>query len=66
MVTVIYQSYIRYGYIEVQSSIYNDSEFCNISIMYQCINSSKCISKNRLFDGVEDCYYGDDENTYQY
>ncbi|CAF0773728.1 unnamed protein product [Adineta steineri] len=42
--------------------IYNNSAFCDRSIMYQCINSSKCIMKARLFDNTADCYYDDDEH----
>ncbi|CAF4232667.1 unnamed protein product, partial [Adineta steineri] len=42
--------------------IYNNSVFCDRSIMYQCINSSKCIMKARLFDNITDCYYHDDED----
>jgi hypothetical protein len=30
--------------------------------MYQCINSSKCISKHRIYDETTDCDYNDDEN----
>ena len=41
--------------------IYNNSSVCNSSTMYQCINSSKCISKHRLCDGLKDCDYKDDE-----
>ncbi len=37
-------------------------EICNRSSMYQCINSFKCISIYRLFDGNDDCPYMDDEN----
>ncbi|CAF4145088.1 unnamed protein product, partial [Rotaria sordida] len=29
--------------------------------MYRCVNSSKCISKYRLNDGISDCYFDDDE-----
>ncbi|UJR34763.1 hypothetical protein I4U23_027541 [Adineta vaga] len=29
--------------------------------MYQCINSSKCISKHRVCDSMKNCDYGDDE-----
>jgi hypothetical protein len=29
--------------------------------MYQCLNSSKCISKSRLLDDIRDCYHDDDE-----
>jgi len=45
------------------TSILNDysSSYCNISTMYQCFNSSKCISVYRLNDGIRDCYYNDDE-----
>ncbi|CAF4059386.1 unnamed protein product [Adineta steineri] len=39
----------------------NDSAFCDKQIMYQCVNSSKCITKSRLFDRYQDCDYGDDE-----
>jgi hypothetical protein len=35
---------------------------CNRSNMYQCVRSSKCISLHRLFDGIEDCPFMDDEN----
>ncbi|CAF2697935.1 unnamed protein product [Rotaria sp. Silwood2] len=41
--------------------IRNDSPLCNRSNMYQCRNSSKCISIYRLNDGVRDCHYNDDE-----
>ncbi|CAF1370564.1 unnamed protein product [Adineta steineri] len=41
---------------------YNNPVFCDRSIMYQCINSSKCIMKTRLFDNIADCYYHDDED----
>ncbi|CAF1464938.1 unnamed protein product, partial [Adineta steineri] len=42
--------------------IHNISIVCNNSIMYQCINSSKCISKERIADDFIDCDYGDDED----
>ncbi|UJR10342.1 hypothetical protein I4U23_014548 [Adineta vaga] len=32
--------------------------------MYQCMNSSKCISQHRLLDKVNDCYHKDDENPH--
>ena len=35
---------------------------CNRRDMYQCINSSKCISIYRLMDSVNDCLYADDEH----
>jgi len=39
-----------------------NSEICNRSQVYQCMNSSKCISIYRLFDQNNDCPYMDDEN----
>ena len=38
------------------------SSICNRSSMYQCFNSSKCISVSRLMNNIEDCPGGDDEN----
>ena len=35
--------------------------FCHRHSLYQCLNSSKCIPKHRLLDGLYDCYFGDDE-----
>ncbi|CAF1145123.1 unnamed protein product [Adineta steineri] len=35
---------------------------CNHSNAYQCRNSTKCISKYRLVDGIIDCPFEDDEN----
>ena len=42
-----------------------NSMLCNRSSMYQCRNSSKCISIHRLMDTIEDCPYNDDENKAQ-
>ncbi len=39
----------------------HDSIVCNSSVMYRCINSSRCISKRHVCDGVIDCTYEDDE-----
>jgi len=39
-----------------------NSEICNRSQAYQCMNSSKCISIYRVFDEKNDCPYMDDEN----
>jgi hypothetical protein len=39
----------------------NEIHYCNYSTMYQCENSSKCISKHRLLDGIRDCPFNDDE-----
>jgi hypothetical protein len=46
-----------------QSSVSSDHAICNSSNIYQCINSSKCISKNRLYDRVIHCLHGDDEKN---
>ncbi|CAF1251589.1 unnamed protein product [Adineta ricciae] len=35
---------------------------CNQSNFFQCSNSSKYIPLHRLFDGISDCPYNDDEN----
>jgi hypothetical protein len=43
----------------------NETHYCNHSIMYQCYNSAKCISKHRLVDGIQDCPLNDDE-TYNH
>ena len=37
------------------------STVCSSSVMYQCLNSSKCISKDRVGDGWIDCDHADDE-----
>jgi hypothetical protein len=39
----------------------NRTDYCNYSIMYRCQNSTKCISKQRLLDGFQDCPLNDDE-----
>ena len=44
------------------SIINNNSKVCHRPNMYQCINSSKCISIHRLRDGIRDCSFNDDEN----
>ena len=31
--------------------------------LYQCINTSKCISRHRILDGTKDCFFGDDEQS---
>ena len=38
-----------------------ETDYCNHSIMYQCENSTKCVSQNRLLDGIRDCPFDDDE-----
>ncbi|CAF4423576.1 unnamed protein product, partial [Adineta steineri] len=39
----------------------NELFYCNRSTMYQCYNSSKCISKHQLVDRIQDCPFNDDE-----
>ncbi|CAF3517106.1 unnamed protein product, partial [Rotaria sp. Silwood2] len=59
------KSYIDplYRWLQMWTSwIYNDSMACNKSTMYKCIDSYKCISKNRLMDRVQDCFHNDDED----
>ncbi|CAF1415316.1 unnamed protein product [Adineta steineri] len=41
---------------------YNNPSQLNSSL-YCCQNSSKCISKHRLLDGIKDCHMGDDETS---
>ncbi|CAF4273042.1 unnamed protein product, partial [Rotaria magnacalcarata] len=43
----------------------NQTDYCNYSTMYQCENSTKCISKQRLVDSIRDCPYNDDETFNQ-
>ncbi|CAF0930075.1 unnamed protein product [Adineta ricciae] len=38
---------------------------CNEANIYQCSNSSKCISFHRLMNSIFDCPYHDDENIYE-
>ncbi|CAF1639582.1 unnamed protein product, partial [Adineta ricciae] len=40
----------------------NHTTICDHETMYQCLNSSKCITKIRIFDQFQDCDYGDDED----
>jgi hypothetical protein len=52
-----------YGELKKYTLIYNyNLTICNRSNMYQCMNSSKCISIHRLMNSVYDCPYMDDEN----
>jgi hypothetical protein len=41
--------------------MFHETHYCNLSTLYQCENSIKCISKHRLVDGIKDCPFGDDE-----
>ncbi|CAF1451266.1 unnamed protein product [Adineta ricciae] len=49
---------------QICSTIYVDSFHCqmNSTLLYHCQNSTKCISKHRLMDGIQDCILNDDEN----
>ena len=56
----------QYGSIHRYNPFWKySSEICQRSNMYQCQNSSKCISIDRLNDGIDDCMYSDDENQSQ-
>ena len=35
------------------------------NLLYCCKNSSKCISKHRIVDGIADCYLNDDEREFE-
>ncbi|CAF4077255.1 unnamed protein product, partial [Adineta steineri] len=41
--------------------MFNDEQYRQHPSLYCCKNSSKCISKHRLMDRVQDCPMGDDE-----
>ena len=49
------------GCLNVNNELYD----CSLSSMYQCINSTKCISKHCLLDGIKQCPFGDDETYNQ-
>ena len=51
-----------YSWIKLNTvPIYNNFQLMNNSILYKCLNWPKYISKRRIFDGIKDCYYEDDE-----
>ncbi|UJR38685.1 hypothetical protein I4U23_031351 [Adineta vaga] len=63
----------QFRYMDLMSHIFHDIKNfnpivnfppnpCNTLNLYQCINSSKCISFHRLLNGKFDCPYNDDEN----
>jgi hypothetical protein len=65
IICIKYFKLIDYMYASVQqySLLLNyPSTICNRSSMYQCNNSSKCISIHRFFDHMIDCPYRDDFN----
>ncbi|CAF1279777.1 unnamed protein product [Adineta ricciae] len=47
---------------QCNTMFHNNSAICNNSKMYQCLNSSKCISINQLCDGIVNCNNHDDED----
>ena len=55
-----YRLLLLHHFEKCNTILRNDSIVCNQSNSYQCQNSSKCITKNRLRDGKYDCNYGDD------
>jgi hypothetical protein len=57
---------VLYNQLRGYQLIYNyNSTMCNLSSMYQCLNSLKCISIHRLMDGINDCPSIDDETTFK-
>ncbi|CAF3948757.1 unnamed protein product, partial [Rotaria sp. Silwood1] len=57
-------NYIKNAYVGLlgyNPIVTNDSIHCKRPNMYQCVNSTKCISKFRLNDNRIDCFYRDDE-----
>ncbi|CAF1257004.1 unnamed protein product [Adineta ricciae] len=55
-------SYLHEKLRQYQQVYEYDSTMCKRSTMYECINSSKCISIHRLRNGVRDCPHSDDED----
>ncbi|CAF1187972.1 unnamed protein product [Adineta ricciae] len=51
-------------FVGCSSSYRTTTDFQNSSL-YCCKNSSKCISKHRIMDGVRDCFMNDDEEAYE-
>ncbi|CAF3923657.1 unnamed protein product [Rotaria sordida] len=61
--TDLYSNYIQLVYSQLShcNRMVDNSLICDSSIMYQCKNSSKCIPKSYIGDGIRDCHYEDDE-----
>ncbi|UJR07220.1 hypothetical protein I4U23_011508 [Adineta vaga] len=57
----IYVKPLQEALYKCNTIIRESAKICNSSIMYQCINSSKCISYHRVGDIRRDCDYHDDE-----
>ncbi|UJR17691.1 hypothetical protein I4U23_004589 [Adineta vaga] len=55
-------SYVKTKF-QICSTIYVDPLHCQINstFFYHCKNSTKCISKHRLMDDIQDCVLNDDE-----
>ena len=53
---LVYDRFVKCNVI-----IQNNIAICNNSLMYQCVNSSKCILHHHVGDGVANCIYGEDE-----
>ena len=55
--------YYAYGSVHRYNRFFNySSNICQRANMYQCLQSTKCISIYRIFDDISDCPYSDDEN----
>ncbi|CAF1382823.1 unnamed protein product [Adineta steineri] len=55
-------TYIRSCYISKSCSTIGTTKTCSFPSLFHCSQSLKCISKHRLSDGSNDCYYGEDES----
>ena len=63
--TILYLVVLDEFYVRIKQyhlHINYTKEICQRANMYQCQNSSKCISKSRLLDRIYDCPREDDEN----
>lgn len=58
-IILLIEPYFRRCLLRRQSQ--NDSHH---SSLYCCMNTSKCISKHRILDGISDCYLNDDEQAF--
>ena len=54
---LVYDRFVKCNVI-----VRNNIVVCNSSLMYQCMNSSKCILHHHVGDGIVNCIYGEDEH----
>ena len=58
------ERYFRKCLIRYNNNNNNIQNDFNHPSLYCCQNSSKCISKHRILDGISDCYLNDDEEQF--